>query len=266
VNFTDLLNMPDGAEISKRTLFDLIQFSKVPGSAHWSGESSIINNTPQQGINWVGEIPALGGVLVKVRSGSYKHDGWVGAGRELYRYSLKARKGVISLAEKANRALLNQPDFGYPVLLYSEQKTNWIFEGVFGVNECTGEYVVLGRRAPASDFIDKPTQSFLEGGKKFVTHLVSERNTQVVRLLKANGSCLCEICQEDFQEKYGIHYIEAHHKIPVSNLESEAAVTMEDLALLCSNCHSAVHSYMRGGLQNYDEIKAVIIGALMSKT
>jgi len=27
-----------------------------------------------------------------------------------------------------------------------------------------------------------------------------------------------------------------------------------------------VHSYMRGGLQNYDEIKAVIIGALMSKT
>lgn len=65
-------------------------------------------------------------MLVKVRSGSYSHDGWVNSERELYRYSFKARKGVVSLKEKANLALLNQPEFGYPVVLYSEQKNNWV--------------------------------------------------------------------------------------------------------------------------------------------
>jgi putative restriction endonuclease len=256
--------MRDGSEISKRLLFDLIQFSKVPGSIYWSGESLVINNTPQQGINWVGKIPALYGVLVKVRSGNYKHDGWVDSDREMYRYSLKARKGVVSLMEKANRALLNQPDFGYPILLYRENKNKWIFEGVFGVSECNDEYVVLGRRL-ASEFIDKPAQSFLEGGRKFVSHLVSERNAQVVKLLKANASYMCEICKDDFHERYGIQYIEAHHKIPVSSLVSETKVTMHDLALLCSNCHSAVHAYMREGLQDFDEIKVVIRAALVSK-
>lgn len=265
MNFNDLLDMSEGTEISKRVLYDLIQFSKVPGSSHWAGEHLIINNTPQQGINWVGPLPALGGVVVKVRSGSYKHDGWIGDGRELYRYSYKARKGVVSLEEKANQALLNQPNFGYPILLFSEKKDNWVLEGVFGVIECADEYVVLGRSSPDSEALNKPALSFLEGGKKFVTHLVSERNSRVVKILKASGSCLCEICQDDFRKKYGINYIEAHHKTPISSLASEYAVTIEDLALLCSNCHSAVHAYMRSGMQTYDEIKAVIMGALASK-
>lgn len=264
MNYYDLLNMSEGTEISKRALFDLIQFSKVPESSHWAGEQLVINNTPQQGINWVGTLPALGGVVVKVRAGSYKHDGWIGEGRELYRYSFKARKGVISLEEKANQALLNQQKFGYSILLYSEKKDNWVFEGVFGVSECAEEYVVLGRRSPESEIIDKPAQVFLEGGKRLVTHLMTERNSRIVKLLKEKGSSLCEICRDDFQKKYGIPYIEAHHKFPISSLTSEGTVSIEDLALLCSNCHSAVHAYMRSGLQSYDEIKAVIMGALTS--
>lgn len=265
MSFHDLLNAQIGSVVSKRELYDLIQYSKVPGSEYWSGEGLIINNTPQQGINWVGSLPSLAGVLVKVRSGSYSHDGWQDTEKDLYRYSFKARKGVVSLKEKANLALLNQPEFGYPVVLYSERKSNWVLEGVFSLVECSDEYVVLGRRAAASALLEKVGQGFMEGGKKYVTHLLSERNTQIVTLLKSTKSYICEICKEDFNIRYGVEYIEAHHKIPISAVPAKRAVVLEDLALLCSNCHSAVHAHMRAGLEVYMDIKEVIVKRLAHK-
>ena len=50
----DLFSLSDGDVVSKRCLFDLIQFSKIENSLYWSGPKSVIGNTPQQGINWVG--------------------------------------------------------------------------------------------------------------------------------------------------------------------------------------------------------------------
>lgn len=262
INFLDLLKAPVGSIISKKELYTLIQYSKVLGSEYWSGESLIINNTPQQGINWVGSLPALAGVLVKVRSGSYSHDGWVDAERKLYRYSFKAQKGTVSLKEKANLALLNQPEFGYPVLLYSEQKNNWVFEGVFSLVECAEEYVVLGRQTESQVLAGKVGQGLVEGGRKYVTHLLSERNSEIVKLLKSSGSWVCEICKDDFKARYGFEYIEAHHKVPISTKATKGVVVLEDLALLCSNCHSAVHAHMRAGIEDYLDIKEIIVHRL----
>lgn len=266
ISFHDLLNSPVGSVISKKELFNLIQYSKVEGSEYWSGESLVINNTPQQGINWVGSLPALTGVLVKVYTGSYSHDGWADTERNFYRYSFKARKGVVSLKEKANLSLLNKPEFGYPVLLYSEKNRDWIFEGVFGLVKCAEEYVVLGRQVETHVLVSKVGQGFMEGGRSYVTHLLSERNSQVVKLLKSSGSCVCEICNDDFKVKYGFEYIEAHHKVPVSTKTAKGAIVLEDLALLCSNCHSAVHAYMRSGIEDYSVIKEVILRRLGQKT
>lgn len=264
ISFDELLGSPVGAVVSKRSLYDLIQYSKVPGSAYWRGNNFIINNTPQQGINWVGELPSLHGVIVKVRDGSYAHDGWRGDEKNLYRYSFKARKGMISLNEKANLALMNQVEFGYPILLYSELKGSWVFEGVFEVAECAGEYVTLARRTNSSIEPAKSGQGIMEGGQKYVTHLISERNPQVVKMLKASNTSVCEICNEDFKHKYGVQYIEAHHKVPISDVSVRREVALEDFALLCSNCHSAVHVYMRSGLDNYLDVKKVILEAFLA--
>ncbi|MCR8931100.1 MULTISPECIES: HNH endonuclease [unclassified Pseudomonas] len=105
----------------------------------------------------------------------------------------------------------------------------------------------------------------MEGGKRYVTHLLSERNTQIVTLLKSTKSYICEICKEDFSIRYGVEYIEAHHKIPVSAVPAKRAVVLEDFALLCSNCHSAVHAHMRAGLEVYMDIKEVIVKRLAHK-
>lgn len=107
----DLFRLTAGDSVSKRNLFGLIQYSKVPGSDFWSGEELKIGNTPQQGINWVGVPPACRAVILKTRPGSYAEDGWTNEERTAYRYSFKARDGVISHAEKANAVLIHQPGF-----------------------------------------------------------------------------------------------------------------------------------------------------------
>lgn len=91
--------------------------------------------------------------------------------------------------------------------------------------------------------------SVVEGRKKFVTHLRRERKPEIVeakkkRVLKETGRLKCEVCDFDFKEKYGElgeDFAEAHHRAPLSAVESEIETTLDDLVILCSNCHRMIH-------------------------
>ena len=80
-------------------------------------------------------------------------------------------------------------------------------------------------------------------------HKMRERNSKVVRLAKAkfmskHGRLFCEVCKFDFEESYGVvgkDFIEAHHTIPVSDMTEGDSTKVEDIAILCSNCHRMVH-------------------------
>jgi len=109
----DLLILSRGDSVTKGNLFDLIQYSKVDGSPYWDGFENKIGNTPQQGINWLGQNPNCSAVLIKTRPGLYDQDGWIDEGECLYRYSIKSVKGHVSYAEKANAVLINQPANGF---------------------------------------------------------------------------------------------------------------------------------------------------------
>ncbi len=69
--------------------------------------------------------------------------------------------------------------------------------------------------------------------------------TAAKRLFKTLHKRLyCEVCGFDFQQKYGergTDYIEAHHKIPISMLTGSVKLTVEDIAIVCSNCHRMLH-------------------------
>jgi hypothetical protein len=95
-------------------------------------------------------------------------------------------------------------------------------------------------------------ESFPEGRRIEVKHMRRERNAALVREAKrraketdSNGRLLCKCCGFDFQAIYGPlgdDYIEAHHTLPLSELSSEGAETkVEDLALVCANCHRMLH-------------------------
>ncbi len=141
-----LLKLTGGEIVSKRNLFDLIQYSKVEGSDYWEGQEYIIGNTPQQGINWVGVYPSPYAVIIKTRGGAYKLEGWLDSDEITFKYSFKARNGAVNVEEKANQVLIKQPEYGYPILLFIEHKKAWRYEGEFVVNAIEEEFVVLRRK------------------------------------------------------------------------------------------------------------------------
>ncbi|WP_426167866.1 HNH endonuclease [Sandarakinorhabdus sp. DWP1-3-1] len=105
--------------------------------------------------------------------------------------------------------------------------------------------------APGEPLIDYPAGlSAPEGKAEFRTHLVRERNATLVAkrkqmALAANGRLACEACDFDFAERYGergLGFIEAHHVKPVHAMQAGEVTKVEDLALLCANCHRMVHS------------------------
>lgn len=106
--------------------------------------------------------------------------------------------------------------------------------------------------------------SFEEGKRKLRTHLVRERNPKIIKLAKErfkekHGRLFCEVCDFDFFEKYGElgeDFIEGHHTIPVSDLEEGQSTKVDDIALVCSNCHKMLHR--RRPWLNKSELKKII--------
>lgn len=88
-------------------------------------------------------------------------------------------------------------------------------------------------------------------GKVFTRlHRYRERNRGLVETrknaaLRASGRLECEACAFDFAIAYGERgrgFIEAHHTKPVHTLSEGDRTRLEDLALLCANCHRMVHA------------------------
>lgn len=256
----DIFRVGIGDTVTKRNLYDLVQYSKVEGSPYWGGNEFNIGNTPQQGINWIGAPPRLQGVIIKTRHGSYEHDGWLDAGKTSYRYSFKARKSKITHTEIANSVLITQPQHAYPIFLFTEHAADWIFEGQFSVAEIDDAFVVLSRYTAGfkTSSVAQDDVAFEEGGRRYVTHLLAERNQKVVDFLKSNSTSVCDICAEEYLDTYGVKYIEAHHKVPISTFTSKYVVKPADLALLCPNCHRAVHIYMKKSGDDYQGIRKLL--------
>lgn len=93
--------------------------------------------------------------------------------------------------------------------------------------------------------------SVREGAEIIVTkeHLRRERNNVIVglakerALVKGNGRIICECCSFDFFENYGNHgysFIECHHGLPIA-IGGERITKVEDLHMVCSNCHRMLH-------------------------
>lgn len=86
-----------------------------------------------------------------------------------------------------------------------------------------------------------------EGQLKLVQHGRRERSPGLrrKRIELAGGQPRCEACAFDFAETYGERgkgFIECHHVIPLSEMDPATPTKLEDLALLCANCHRVVHA------------------------
>jgi 5-methylcytosine-specific restriction protein A len=89
----------------------------------------------------------------------------------------------------------------------------------------------------------------IEGEANLVTHLVRERNAELVNkkksaVLAAEGKLSCEVCSFDFSIAYGNlgqGFCEVHHLNPIGARVESSQTPLSELAILCANCHSMIH-------------------------
>lgn len=122
-----------------------------------------------------------------------------------------------------------------------------LFYMVDGKNK--GHYGLLKQNEQSFD-LTTDDDEFCEGKEMLKSHLIRERNQYLITKSKQkfksehNGKLFCEVCGFDFSEKYGnlgAGFIEAHHVKPVSEMGRNEKTRIEDIVMLCSNCHSMIH-------------------------
>ena len=97
-------------------------------------------------------------------------------------------------------------------------------------------------------FPDGGVASATEGRERYRAHRLRERSAALARakmaeVLKQTGLLACAACDFDFAERYGNlgeGFIECHHRTPLSDV-GERETTLEDLSVVCANCHRMLH-------------------------
>ncbi len=99
-----------------------------------------------------------------------------------------------------------------------------------------------------NELIDEE-EEFSEGKVLTRTHRIRERNASATKKKKKSvfektGTLECEACGFDFAEKYGklgYGFAECHHNKPVSELKPGEKTKINDLSIICANCHRIIH-------------------------
>ena len=89
----------------------------------------------------------------------------------------------------------------------------------------------------------------VEEGKRILKkHYIRERNPKIIKEAKAlalqKSNLKCEVCNFSFSQHYGERakdFIEGHHKKPISEMKEGEITSINDIALICSNCHRVIH-------------------------
>ena len=118
-------------------------------------------------------------------------------------------------------------------------------------------------RGDLPDFEDGSEEA-VEGRVLTALHTRRERNRRLVdrkksQVRKRDGRLKCEACGFDFEETYGDRgqgFIECHHVKPLHTLAEARTTRLDDLVLLCSNCHRMVHA--RRPWLTVDDLRSVL--------
>jgi len=98
-------------------------------------------------------------------------------------------------------------------------------------------------------FSEEDEVSSPEGRQLRRQHLTRERDPRLVaakkeRARRLTGELTCEVCGFDFEERYGdigAGFMECHHILPLAQTRRTRVTQLDDLALVCANCHRMLH-------------------------
>jgi 5-methylcytosine-specific restriction protein A len=103
----------------------------------------------------------------------------------------------------------------------------------------------------ADPTLDEGIQEDPEGRLLTRKHVTRERNRKLVeskikQAWKRHGKLACEACSFEAALFYGDRgrgFIECHHTKPVATLAEGQKTHLDDLALVCANCHRMIHRF-----------------------
>lgn len=108
--------------------------------------------------------------------------------------------------------------------------------------------------------ISNPDLSVSEGQQRLVSHLVKERNRKIINEKKRqaiiSNTLQCKVCNFSFEQTYQANFIECHHLSPISGAAGVRETKLEDLALVCANCHRMLHTKFDGQFLSIQELQA----------
>lgn len=248
--------------------------------AHLSGHNRI------KGIHRITSKAFTGVAILCTIGGKEYPNEWLNEEKTILKYFLEGRKGKTDSKKKFNpninsNAAVARSDDTYPLLVFSRDTSNgpYYFHGRFtfksyGIDPLTmGHYFVLVRNDEEVDeYLDESIAyrlsygvSVSEGKRIIKYHYSRERNRNIIKhaISQAKrdfGKIVCEICDFDFEQRYGKRgkdFIEGHHKKPISEFTDTGGITnIEDIALVCSNCHRMIHRVLPW--LSVDEMKGII--------
>ena len=101
---------------------------------------------------------------------------------------------------------------------------------------------------------------FAEGGVREITIELRQRNSRLRGQAIEKYGYQCQVCGFDFGAFYGdigVDYIEVHHLSPLSDRGTPRKSTIDDVRVVCANCHRILHHNGRNPL-TLDELRDVI--------
>lgn len=165
-------------------------------------------------------------------------------------HSVESLRGVINNWARGHRRL--------PDKLIS--KIEWLF--------ATSLEQLLS--PPASELENEAVDSIridfehghIEEEQRLILHTFKERFARTVAQKKAlalaeRGTLICEVCDFDFLRIYGqlgTGFSECHHLTPIAELQEDHSTQLDELAIVCANCHRMLHRSIQSGemLSIYD--------------
>jgi 5-methylcytosine-specific restriction endonuclease McrA len=129
------------------------------------------------------------------------------------------------------------------------------------------DWAAAGQTSPGAA-VGEWHREYAEGMRKQREAYFFARNPRLAADAKAHHGSCCQACGFDFASRYGAlgaGYAECHHLSPLSERPEngwtvELRTKLEDVAVLCANCHRMVHR--RRPALSLDELTATIRGGI----
>jgi len=107
---------------------------------------------------------------------------------------------------------------------------------------------------------DNFENEYPEGAEKRFIQSMRERNSRLRRNAKLRYGITCMVCGFSFDKCYGKtmgeSYIEVHHTKPLAEAKKIQKTSIEDVIVICSNCHRVIHK-RKGKLLDWKKLRKV---------